>query len=119
MLVAVVIGVWWATYPGPDDPKGFIYIGWRLGLPTMDQDRALETMVGDIHRDDLVIGKTRDELINKFGYVTTIDRASGYVKYCYTNSPYSGKQVLILRNSNWMVVMKNDRVADLVLAKGC
>jgi len=85
----------------------------------MDLDKATSTMVGDIHPDRLVVGKTKEELVKKFGYVTTLDNASEYLKYCYFNSPYYGKQVLILRSSNWMVLMKNGRAADLILVKGC
>ncbi len=121
LFVIVIFAGWWALYPGPDDPKGITYIGWRLGLPTVDQDRALETMVGDVHKETLVIGKTKNELISKFGYVTSLDDPSSrYVKFCYDNSDYyRGMQVLILRRSNWMVVMKDDRAVDLVLVKGC
>jgi hypothetical protein len=118
LLVIVVFGGWWATYPGPD-PKGFMYIGWRLGLPTLNEDLALGSMVGDIHREDLVIGKTQDELIKRFGYLTSLDDTGGYNKFCYNNSDYKGKQVLFLRRSNWMVVMKDGKAADLVLVKGC
>jgi hypothetical protein len=96
-----------------------MYIGWRLGLPTVDQDRALGTMVGDVHRETLVIGKTKNELIRKFGYVTSLNEASEYIKYCYNNSDYRGKQVLFLRRSNWQVVMKDGRAESIVLVKGC
>jgi hypothetical protein len=119
LLAIVILGCWWALYPGPDDPKGFMYIGWRLGLPTIDQDRALGTMVGDVHRETLVIGKTKEELIRKFGYVTSLSEASEYIKYCYNNSDYRGKQVLFLRRSNWQVVMKDGRAESIVLVKGC
>jgi hypothetical protein len=119
VIFVAFFGMWWATYPGPDDPKGIMYIGWRFGLPSLNPDRALGTMVGDIHRENLVIGKTKDELIRRFGYVTTVDQASEYVRYCYFNSPYYGKDVLILRYSNWMVLMDNGRAVDLVLVKGC
>jgi hypothetical protein len=118
-LALVFFGGWWALYPGLDDPKGMMYIGWRLGLPTLDQDRALGTMVGDVHRGGLVVGKTKDELIDKFGYVTTLDQASEYVQYCYYNSPYFGKQALVLRHSNWTVLMKDGRATELIIAKGC
>jgi len=121
LLAIVALGGWWATYPGPDDPKGLMYVGWRLGLPTLDPDRALGTMVGDRHRDGLVIGKTREELVRRFGFVTSLDEPSSqYVRFCYNNFDYYRvKQVLILRRSNWMVVMKDDRAVDLVLVKGC
>jgi hypothetical protein len=121
ILLAIVILVgWWALYPGPDDPKGFMYIGWRLGLPTIDQDRALGTMVGDVHRETLVIGKTKAELIKKFGYVTPISQTDdGYYGFCYRSSGRPSQPALMLRNSNWMVLMKDGRAIDLVLLKGC
>ena len=118
VLTMIVIGGWWVVYPG-QDPKGFEYIGWRLGLPSLNPDLALGSMIGDVHRDGLVIGKTRDELVKKFGYVTEVNRHSAYWWYCYFNSPYYGKDVLILRRSNWMVVMKDGRAEELVLLKGC
>ncbi|MGD0478730.1 MAG: hypothetical protein ABSA42_01090 [Terracidiphilus sp.] len=96
-----------------------LYIGWRLGLPTLDPDYALGTMVGDRHRDTLVIGKTNEQLTKRFGYLLTLDQTGGYNKFCYDNSDYKGKHVLFLRNSNWMVVMSNDRAVNLVLIKGC
>ena len=76
-------------------------------------------MIDDVHRGDLVIGKTKGELAQKFGYVTTLDEASQYIKYCYDNSDYRGKQVLFLRRSNWQVVMKDARALEIVLVKGC
>jgi len=76
-------------------------------------------MVGDIHRQNLVIGKTKSELIRKFGYVTSFDEASEYYRFCYNTSDYKGTQMLFLRRSNWMVVMRNGRATDLVLLKGC
>jgi len=87
LLAVVVLGGWWAIYPGPDDPKGFMYVGWRLGLPTLGPDRALGTMVGDGHSKDLVFGKTEAELIKKFGYVTPLSQTDdGYYGFCYRTS---------------------------------
>jgi hypothetical protein len=85
----------------------------------MPTDAALGTIVGDPRRDTLVLGKTKEQLVSKFGYVTSIDEANGYLKSCYENSPYRGASVLVIRNSNWMVVMKDGQAIDLVLAKGC
>jgi hypothetical protein len=106
-------------YHGPGDRKDLRYQAWKLGLYPFDLDQATSTMVGDISPDRLVVGKTKEELIKKFGFVTPLDQASAYIKFCYFNSPYYGKQVLILRHSDWMVVMQGDRAVDLVLLKGC
>ncbi len=106
-------------YPGPYDPKGFMYVGWKLGLPTLDPDRALETMVGDSHTETLVVGKTQSELVKRFGYVTSLNDAAPYYKFCYNTSGYKGSEATFLRRSNWMVVMKDGRATALVLMKGC
>jgi len=119
LFVIVVFGAWWAIYPGPD-PKGFEYIGWRLGLPTLRTDEALGVMVGDHHGRNLVIGKTQGELLKRFGYLLTLDQANSYYRrYCVNPADYVGKEVFMLRQSNWMVVMQNGRAVDLVLLKGC
>ena len=119
LLIVTGLALWQTLYHGPGDRKDLRYQAWKIGLLPMDLDKATSTMVGDIHPDRLVVGKTKEELVKKFGYVTTLDNASEYLKYCYFNSPYYGKQVLILRSSNWMVLMKNGRAADLILVKGC
>ena len=121
MAVLIVTGLasWQALYHGPGDRKDLRYQMWKLGLYPMDLDQATSTMVGDIFPDRLVVGKTREELVRKFGYVTSLENSSDYIRYCYFNSPYFGTPVLILRRSNWMVLMKDGRAASLILVKGC
>lgn len=55
------VSLWEATYPGPFDPKGPMYQGWKLGIYPLDLDKATETMVGDGRADRLVIGKSEEE----------------------------------------------------------
>ena len=119
LLVIVGIALWQVTYSSPGDRKDLRYQAWKLGLYPFDLDQATSTMTGDISPDRLVVGKTKEELIRKFGYVTPLEQASEYIKFCYTNSPYYGKQVLILRHSDWMVVMEDNHAVNLVLVKGC
>ncbi len=85
----------------------------------MSPDSALGTMVGDGKSKDLVIGKTEAELIKKFGYVTPMSQAAEYYRFCYRTSGRPLQPALMLRNSNWMVLMKDGHVEDLVLLKGC
>jgi hypothetical protein len=121
MIVGVLIlsvGVWELLYHSAD-PKDLRYKGWKLGIYPMDPDSALETMVGDVHRDDLVIGKTEAELIKKFGYVTPMSQADEYNDYCYRTSGRPLQPALILRKSGWIVLMKDGRAEELVLFKGC
>jgi hypothetical protein len=119
LLVVVGLVCWQALYHSPGDRKDLRYQAWKLGIYQMDLDKATDTMVGDIYPDRLVIGKTEAEIAKRFGYVTALESASEYVRYCYFNSPYYGKHVLILRQSNWMVLMKDGRAVDLILVKGC
>lgn len=119
LLLIVAIGLWQAAYHGPGDRKDLRYQAWKLGIYPMNLDQATGTMVSDIWPDRLVVGKSREDLVKRFGYVTPLNQASDYVKYCYFNSPYYGKEVVILRRSNWMVVMQNGRATNLVLLKGC
>jgi len=110
---------WELLYHGPAEPKDLRYKAWKLGVYPMDPEKALETMVGDTFPDKLVVGKTEAELRNQFGYLTPLDRASEYVKYCYNNSDRRGQIVFALRDTNWTVVMKDGRAQELVLVKGC
>jgi hypothetical protein len=119
LLLALGLAVWQVMYPGPYDDKSLRYRAWKIGIPLLTQDQGLETMVIDPHRNDLVIGKTEVQLAKRFGYVTPMDHASDYVQYCFKNSPYWGREAIVLRNSAWMVLMKNSRAYDLVPAKGC
>jgi hypothetical protein len=118
VIIVVVVAGWQFVVVGADDPRDLRYQGWKLGLYPLRIDAALNVMINDSHRDSLVVGKTSEELDRRFGSVSPVP-GNTYVKNCYENSPYRGTSVLFIRNSNWMVLMK-DGVADgLVLAKGC
>lgn len=124
LLIAFTSGIafWEIVYHAPAEPKDLRYRAWKLGLYPMDPDKALETMVGDgdPEKNPVVIGKTREELIAKFGFVTTLDSTIPYNRFCYDHSDYyRGKPVLFLRKSNWMAVLNNGKAVDLVLMKGC
>jgi hypothetical protein len=119
-LIVTVLGLagWQFLIVGPDDPRDLRYQAWKLGVYPLRIDDALGLMTGDPHRDSLVIGKTKEQLVSRFGSVSPTP-GNDYVKYCYDNSPYRGKSVLFIRNSNWMVLMKDSVADSLVLAKGC
>jgi hypothetical protein len=118
-VLILSVGVWELLYHNADK-KDLRYIGWKYGIYPLDPDSALETMVGDVHREDLVLGKTEVELIKTFGYVTPISQADdGYYGFCYRTSGRPSQPALMLGNSNWMVLMKDGRAEGLVLLKGC
>jgi hypothetical protein len=116
--IAVVIG-WILTYPSESDPKNIKYVLWKSGLYGMNLDKATGTMIGDGSSDELVVGKTRAQLRERFGYLSTPADASQYLRNCYQNSSWKGREVLFIRKSPWMVVFDGDKATDLVLIKGC
>lgn len=117
-LLFIVLGIWSSTY-GEGDPKNIRYVLWKVGLYKMDLDIAADTMIGDAHRDKLVIGKTKSELREKFGYLLTLSETSQYNRGCYESEGWKGSDVLFIRTSAWMLVFDGDKVKTLVLIKGC
>ncbi len=119
VLTLLALLGWESLYYGPYEHKDLRYQCWKLGFYPLKIDGALETMVVDPRHDSLVLGKTEEQLVRKFGYVLPITQAPQYDQLCNETSPYRGQSVLILRRSNWMVLMENGRGKDLILLKGC
>jgi len=117
-VLFVFVAAWVLTYPD-GDPKNIKYVLWKAGLYRINLDTAAGTMIGDGGRDKLVVGKTKDQLRNKFGYLLTPADASQYLRGCYQSSDWGRKEVLFIRQSPWMVVFDGDKATDLVLIKGC
>jgi hypothetical protein len=118
IFIAVVIG-WAVTYPSDSDPKNIKYVLWKSGLYGMNLDAATCTMMGDGSREKLVIGKTKVQLREKFGYLSTPADVSQYLRVCYQMSAWKNSDALFIRNSPWMVIFDGDRAIELVLIKGC
>jgi hypothetical protein len=121
MMAAVILslGGWHLMYPSLADPKNMTYVCWKAGLDRMDLDTATSTMIGDADRDKLVIGKTKSQLRERFGYLVTAAEASPYLRGCYQDSSWKDRDVLFIRQSPWMVVFDGAKATDLVLMKGC
>jgi hypothetical protein len=119
LAVFLVVGVWVLTYPEDSDPKNIKYVLWKAGLYRMDLDTAAETMIGDAYRNDLVVGKTKAQLRDRFGFLLTLADTTPYNRGCYQDSSLKDKNVLFIRQSPWMVVFDGDKATDLVLIKGC
>lgn len=117
-LVALLgVGVWQATHPETSDPRSIRYVLWTAGFSTLDPDTATETMIGDQTRDCLVLGRSRSQLRDKFGYLVSFREASPYLRSCA--SAVAEKDILFIRRSPWMVIFEKDTAIDLVLFKGC
>ena len=115
----VMVIVWAVTYPSGSDPKSIKYVLWKNGLYRMNPDTATGTMIGDGNREKLVIGKTKVQLRERFGYLLTPENTSQYLRGCYQTSAWKDRDALFIRNSPWMVIFEGDKAAELVLIKGC
>ena len=120
LALFVVAGVGWElTYPSESDPKNIKYLLWKAGLYRMNLDSATGTMIGDASRDKLVVGKTKTQLRERFGYLLMPADAGQYLRGCYQASSWKNRDALFIRKSPWMVVFDGDRAVELVLVKGC
>jgi hypothetical protein len=117
-FVAVII-VWVLTYPSESDAKNIKYVLWKNGLYRMNIDTATGTMIGDASREKLVIGQTRAQLRERFGYLSAVADVSPYLRACYLGSARRDRDVLFIRKGPWMVVFDGDKAAKLILIKGC
>jgi hypothetical protein len=116
--VAIFFGGWSLAYP-PPDPKSIQYVLWKADLYKLALPDATGAMVGDPHRDDLVLGKTRAQLEKRFGPLVPLADAPPYLRACYQDSDWKTRDVLFIANSEWMVVFDGGKAVDLVLMKGC
>jgi len=76
-------------------------------------------MIGDAHSGQLVIGQTKAQLKQKFAYLRSPADASPYLNICYQGSPWKERDVLLIRNSPWMVIFEGEKATEFALIKGC
>ena len=132
LLAVGVVLVWLGAYPDEGDPRNIHYVLWKHGLnKNMDLDNALFAMVRDVSRERQVQGLTKDQLKARFGYVRTLAEVTPYYRACYFSPGVftqkdadraeiaaKSEDAFFLRDSPWMVLMKNGKAVDLVLCKG-
>ncbi|MGA2810237.1 MAG: hypothetical protein ABSG16_02475 [Candidatus Acidiferrum sp.] len=132
ILSLFVFYVWLGTYPDDVDPRNIYYVLWKRGLNNnMNLDSALAAMSHDGWPVRRVEGLTKDQLKARFGYVRTLAEVTPYFQACYftpgvftlgnvgpAEIAAKSEDAVFLRDSPWMVVMKNGKAVDLVLCKG-
>jgi hypothetical protein len=127
MLLSFGIFMFWINaYPEDFDPKNIDYVLWTHGLNrNMNLDDALAGMTHDVWSVRLVKGLTKEQLKNRFGEVRALKEASPYLQLCYSvdetgqlGSHPTGKDIVFLRDSAWMVILDKGKAIDLVLCKG-
>jgi hypothetical protein len=131
ILSLLVFYTWLGTYPDDVDPKNIYYVLWKHGLNNnMNLDSALAAMSHDVSPAKRVEGLTKDQLKARFGYLRTLVDVTPYYQACYftpgvftlgnvdrAELAAKSEDALFLRDSPWMVVMKNGKAVDLVLCK--
>jgi hypothetical protein len=127
ILSLAVLITWLGTYPDDVDPKNVYYVLWKHGLNNnMNLDSALAAMSHDVWPVKQVQGLSKEQLKVRFGFIRTLDEATPYLRGCYETPTAAGQiqsrgnreDVAFLRDSPWMVVMKDGKAVDLVLCKG-
>jgi hypothetical protein len=93
---------WIKIYPEDVDPKNIEYVLWTHGMnQNMNLDHALDGMTHDKWPERLVVGLSRQELKERFGYILSADEP--HPRGCYAwGSPASlgdGKATVFLRDS--------------------
>lgn len=116
-LVALTFGIWWATYPDKYDHKNPHYVLWKHHLAAMDLDRASSVIINDPDRDSMILGKTKPELVQRFGYLRTPAQVRPYLRdYCWAARPNS--DAMFLRDRDLMIVFVNGRASEIITCKG-
>jgi hypothetical protein len=119
ILAALVLGLgtWMLWHSEEGDPKNVRYLLWRAGLYDMDADSAAFVMLRDGNRDELVVGKTKEQLKKRFHTLLSINEVSQYYR---DGSRRDGKDrdVLFIGHSPWMIVFDGDKATELILMKG-
>jgi hypothetical protein len=112
-----LVALWWALFPDKYDRKNPHYVAWKYHLLPMEGSRAASIVAIDADRDRLVLGKTKEELQQRFGFVLTVDQVRPYLRvYCAATRP--GKDVLFLNSNDLMVVMNQGRAVEIIVCKG-
>lgn len=127
VLSFAVLAIWLGAYPDNVDPKNIYYVLWKHGLnDNMNLDYALGAMSHDVWPARHVQGLTKDQLKARFGYIRTLEEVTPYYRACHSIPGSPGRaetegrseDAVFLRDSPWMVVMKNGKAVDLILCKG-
>jgi len=132
ILSLLVFFTWLGTYPDDVDARNIYYVLWKHGLNhSMNLDSALGATSHDVWPVRRVEELTKDQLKARFGYIRTLAEVTPYYQACYfTPGAFTpgnvsraeiaakSEDAFFLRDSPWMVVMKNGKAVDLVLCKG-
>ena len=116
-FLMILIAGWAIVYPEPDyrSPR---YVLWKAGIYPMDLDLVATTLVVDPRRDELVVGKSEQQLMKRFGYLTPVAAATKHLQGCYQISSWTNRKVMFIRRSMVGVVFQGNKATDVVIMKG-
>ena len=125
LLSGCVFLFWLKSYPNADDPKNIDYVLWKYGLnANMNLDAALSAITHDSWPVRRVAGLSKRQLRDRFGFIRSFDETTpcGQPKdlvEVFGLGPYFGAaEAITLRDSNWVVLLKNGIAVDLLICKG-
>jgi hypothetical protein len=116
-FIALFFGLWWATYPDQYDSKNPHYVLWKYHLAPMNLDRATANVGIDPDRNSMILGRTKAELTQRFGYLKTPFAVRPYLRdYCLAFRPNA--DAMFLRNQDMMIVFRDESAIEVVTCKG-
>jgi hypothetical protein len=119
LMVAIAV-IWNVTYPDQNDPKNMRYVLWKHGLMTMNLDTATGVIEEDPEgKRDLIIGKTTQQIRDRFGYLLTPHQAGHTLEQCIRGSWAEGKNPMYIRRSNLVVTFDGGVATNADILKPC
>jgi len=120
IALALAFGAWTAMHANACDPKNMHYVLWKWGIAAMNLDDATCAITEDVSgKQELIIGKSRQEISRRFGYVLTPQEAGQVLKQCIPGSWAEGKNPVFIRRSNLVVTFNHDVADHVGLLKPC
>jgi hypothetical protein len=118
ILLALVlfVGIWYSLYPDGGDSHSVRCFLWKAGIYSADRTLAPFAMLGDRHREELIVGKTKEQLKSRFTLLT-LDEVSHYYRDGH-DAGGKDRDVLFIKGTPWMIVFEGDRATELILMKG-
>jgi len=120
---AVFVFMWAEMYPSPADPKSIQYVLWKADIYRVeayksDNSAVSEAMVLDRHRDDLILGKSEQELSKRFGRLARPDEMSPEFRDFAHDARWKGMKIRYIKGTAWLIAFDHEKAVDLLLVKG-
>jgi hypothetical protein len=118
IVLSMIVGGWICAYPYANDPKSLGYLLWKLGLYNISIEDAVCAMIGDASREDIIIGKTKNEIEKRFGGLIASQTLPDYLFNQHNLLKLPSDEICLIRDSPWIILFRNGKAANLILVKG-